>query len=525
MSLLSLRSVTAGYGNTVVLKDVSFHMEKGEILALVGESGSGKSTVLKSISGLPSFGVSVKEGSIEFDGKDMRTLSPEQRRRILGEELCMVFQDPTTSMNRIRKIRKQFLESYRSHRKGSDEEAMQQVRTTFQKLGLSDVDRILASCPFELSGGMCQRVAIALAMVMEPKLLLADEPTSALDVVSQQQVMEEMLLLRKRFGTSVLLVTHNVAVAAKISDRMVILHDGHIVEMGRKEEILSSPQEDYTKSLLRDVPRLCTTERFRKPSDTIVTVSGVEKTYLKQDRHVRAVDGISFTLEKGEILGIVGESGSGKSTLARQIMRLERPNRGKILIREKDISLLKKKDLKTLYQSEQMIFQNPTASFNPRMRIRESIRDTIQNLTDVRSRRESDERVDMLMRDVGLAPELADRYPFQLSGGQCQRAAIARALAANPEILICDEATSALDVTVQAGIVSLLRSLVREREMSMLFISHDLALVSSLCDRVLVMKSGKCVESGTVSEVVGHPKHPYTKILLRSAALNVEEER
>ena len=518
MTLLSLQSVTAGYGSLPVLKDVSLEMEKGQILALVGESGSGKSTVMKSIAGLPSFGVSVMKGSIRFDGKDMIALSPEQRRRILGEDLCMIFQNPTTSMNRIRKIRNQFLESYRSHRNGGDEEALQQVRTTFQKLGLADTDRILDSCPFELSGGMCQRVAIALAMVMEPKLLLADEPTSALDVVSQQQVLEEMLLLRERFGTSVLLVTHNIAAAARVADRLVILHDGCIEEAGAKDALIASPQKEYTKLLLNNVPRLCRTERRREKTEVLLQVSGIEKTYLKNGVRVRAVENVSLALEKGEILGIVGESGSGKSTLARQILRLEKPSRGQITVCGKDIARLKKKDVKGLYQAEQIIFQNPETSFNPRMRIRESIRDTLRNLAGIRSKPQIEEKIDELMRDVGLAPELANRYPFQLSGGQCQRAAIARALAASPQLLICDEATSALDVTVQAGIVSLLRSLARGRGMSMIFISHDLAPVSTLCDRVVVMKDGRCIEQGTAADIVAHPKQEYTKLLLRSAS-------
>lgn len=517
MSLLELCGLSAGYGGVEALHGIDLAVGAGEIVALVGESGAGKSTVLKAVMGLPSFGVRVMGGSVVFDGRDMLSLSPEQRRGLLGEELCMVFQDPASSMNPIRRIKKQFLETIRSHRDVSESEALDMIRAVFGKLGLGDAERILKSCPYELSGGMCQRAALALAMVMEPKLILADEPTSALDVVSQLQVVDELKLLRRNFGASVLLVTHNIAVAAKAADRIAIMRGGRIVELGETERVLSSPTDGYTKTLLADVPRPGSGARTREFTDTLLRAENVEKRYAVGDGRVDAVSGVSFSVARGEILGIVGESGSGKSTLARQLIRLETPDGGRITLDGRDLSDFGGK--RGLYRVGQMVFQSPIASFNPRMTVRATVRDALKNLSGIRSRAEADARIDSLMLAVGLTPELADRYPFQLSGGQCQRAAIARALAPDPELLICDEATSALDVTVQAGIISLLRSLVAERRMSMIFISHDIALVSSLCDSIMVMKDGVCVEYGGTRGVIGSPKSEYTKTLLRAAAM------
>mgnify|MGYP002737202210 CR=1 FL=1 len=518
MSLLSLKDVRAGYGTAEILHGISLEVEEAEIVAIVGESGSGKSTVLKAVTALPSFGVRAA-GGIIFNGRDMSSTPPEERRLILGEELCMIFQDPALSMNPIRKIRKQFLEAIRSHREVSDDQALDMIRSCFRRLGLSDVDRILESCPFELSGGMCQRAALALSMVMEPKLILADEPTSALDVVSQLQVIDELSLLRKNFGTSVVLVTHNIAAAAKAADRLVIMHDGRIVESGETVQVLTKPENEYTRRLLADVPQLGSGPAEAGCARIQLSVQNVSKSYTVGETTVEALRNVSFSMTQGEILGIVGESGSGKSTLARQILRLEEPDSGIITLNDENISSCKGRTLRSLYRKEQMVFQSPAASFNPRRTIRSTLRDTLKNLGGVSSTAEADTKIDSLMARVGLSANLADRYPFQLSGGQCQRAAIARAVAPKPELLICDEATSALDVTVQAGIVSLLRSLVAEENMSLLFISHDIALVSELCDRILVMKNGVCVESGKTCEVINRPQNKYTKILLKAATM------
>lgn len=517
--VLSLRNLCAGYNGSNVVSDISFEVGAGEIFALVGESGSGKSTVLKAILGLPSNGVRTSDGSITFNGLNMAELSTEDRRRLLGEKLCTVFQNPTTAMNPIRKIRSQFLDTMRSHKRVEPQQALAAIRTVFNKLGLNDADRVLDCCPFELSGGMCQRVALALAMVMEPALILADEPTSALDVMNQRQVIEEFRILREECGASIVLVTHNISLASHIADRTAIMYRGELVECGPTSQILTSPQHAYTKKLISDVPRIQANASGHSFTDRLLEVRNVTKRYTVTNRTVDAVQNIGFTLARGEALGIVGESGSGKSTLSRQLLQLEKTDQGSIRYEGEEITDLNRKGLRTLYRRAQMVFQVPLTSFDQHKRIRATMRDVVRNLSDRKTKKAADAQIDELMQRVGLAPELADRYPWELSGGQCQRAAIARALIAGPELLICDEATSALDVTSQAQIVDLLRCLVRESNMSMIFISHDIALVSGLCDTVMVMKYGRCVEYGQVEQVITAPAHEYTRELLEASAL------
>lgn len=518
-TLLKITDLCAGYGERDVIHSLSLELGRGEILAIVGESGCGKSTVLKAVTGLASGGVVITGGEISFDGKSLPALSDEQRRQLLGEELCVVFQNPASALNPIRKIRSQFLETIRSHRRVDKSQALEMIKETFSKLGLSDADAILDCCPCELSGGMCQRVAIALAMVMRPKLILADEPTSALDVINQLHVAQELSVLREKFGASVVLVTHNIALAARIADRIAIMLDGRIVELGATEQILGAPEHEYTRRLIGDVPKLTATAAAVGDEIPLMTAEKLSRRYEGKGRDVLAVDSIDLTLSRGEILGIVGESGSGKSTLSRLLIRLEKPDAGEVRIGGESLGDISAKGLAGLYRREQMVFQMPVSSFSPRRRIRASLRDTVKNLTDKKASAEADAYIDELMALVGLSPELADRYPSQLSGGQCQRAAIARAIAPRPDILICDEATSALDVTVQAEIVRLLSSLVSSLGMAMVFISHDIALVSQLCHRVMVMKDGKCVEQGKTGSVILSPRSEYTRHLLDSADL------
>ena len=517
-TLLKVRNLCAGYNGENVIRDISFAMGAGEIFALVGESGSGKSTVLKAITGLPSSGVWISDGSITFNGQNMAEHSAEERRKLLGEKLCTVFQNPAASMNPIRKIRSQFLDTIRSHKRVDNEQALAAIRDVFIKLGLGDADRVLDCCPFELSGGMCQRVALALAMVMKPVLILADEPTSALDVMSQRQVVDEFRILREECGASIILVTHNIALASHLADRTAIMNQGNIVECGSTRQVLSSPQHEYTKKLISDVP--CTRKIYPVHGfvSKLLEVSSVTKRYSIADRTIDAVQDVGFTLARGEVLGIVGESGSGKSTLSRQLLQLEKTDEGSIRYEGQEITAMSRRGLRTLYRRAQMVFQIPLTSFDQNKRIRATMRDAVRNLTDRKTKRSADAHINELMHRVGLAPELADRYPWELSGGQCQRAAIARALAAKPELLICDEATSALDVSSQAQIVELLRLLVHESDMSMIFISHDIALVSGLCSTMLVMKNGRCVEYGLTEKVITAPKSDYTKELLKASS-------
>ena len=516
--LLDLQNISAGYGDKKVISDITFSLSRGEILAVVGESGCGKSTMLKAITGLAATGVSVSAGSIIFEDRNVLMMKGEERRHMLGSEMCIVFQNPSTTLNPIRQIRKQFLETIRSHKNIEKKEALAIIVAAFEKLGLENPERILESCPFELSIGMCQRVCLALAMVMEPKLILADEVTSALDVVSQRQIMKEFLLLRESYGSSIILVTHNIILAEQIADKTAIMLDGHIVEYGKTEQVLTMPEHSYTQSLIADAQRLPTEFTSREFPKVLLEADKISRRYSGKGGEVTALDNISFNLRKGEILGVVGESGNGKSTLARLLLFLESPNSGEICLEGIPLSALRQKDSRELYRRGQMVFQNPVSSFAPRQSIRSSIRDTLKNLTDIKNTKEADVRIDELMELVGLESQMADRYPFQLSGGQCQRAAIARAVAVNPEFIICDETTSALDVTTQAQIIKLLCSLVQRFEMSMVFISHDIALVGSICDRILVMKDGKCVECGDVGSVIMNPNSEYTKMLLEPAS-------
>ena len=517
---LSLNKVTAGYNGKDVIHDISFDVGVGEIFAIVGESGSGKSTILKSVTSLPGSGVRIRQGAIVFNGRDMAEQSVEERRRLLGDDLCMVFQDPGSSMNPIRKIRHQFLDTIRSHGKMQTEEALAAIRTVFKKLGLGDADRVLSCCPFELSGGMCQRVALALAMVMEPMLILADEPTSALDVMSQQQVMDEFRILRDTCGAAVVLVTHNISLASQIADRTAIMNQGVMVECGPTRRVLKAPEHAYTRQLISDVPRTRAEYPAHHFSTVLLEICKVTKHYTTEARTIEAVQDVGFTLARGEVLGIVGESGSGKSTLARQILQLETPNQGSIQFEGKEVTTLGRQALRRFYRRAQMVFQSPAASFDPRKTIRSTLFDAVRNLTDRNKKSETHSRINSLMIRVGLTPELADRYPWQLSGGQCQRAAIARALAAKPALLICDEATSALDVSSQAQITRLLRVLVRDSNMSMIFISHDIALVSSLCHTIMVMKNGQCMEYGPAEQVITGPENKYTRALIAAASVS-----
>ena len=515
--LIEAKHLCISYGDKEVVHDVNFTLDEGEIMAIVGESGSGKSTILKAIMQMPGFGVGVSGGHIYFQGKDLLHISKSEMLDIRGSQMGAIFQNPNSALNPIRKIGIQFLETLRSHKKISKVQAKKDILETFESLNLRNGERILNSYPYQLSGGMNQRVAIALAMLMKPKVLLADEPTSALDVTTQLQVVEELQRLRTEFNTSIIMVTHNIGVAATLADKTIIMHNGIIVDAGPSKEILSNPVDDYSKMLLNSVPKL-STEPLPSLEDrtVILRVNELCKTYGKGSQAFQAVKYVNFDVREGEILGIVGESGSGKSTIAKQIIRLEKPTRGFMKMRDIEIENLRENELPILHKNMQMVFQNAIGSFDSHMKIRTSIQEAIRNLTDLRAKDEMNILIDGLMEKVGLTPEMADRYPHELSGGQCQRAAIARALCLKPKILICDEATSALDVSAQAQVVKLLQELGREMNIAIIFICHDLALVSEMCNRVIVMKNGNCVESGYTTDIVNNPKENYTKRLLSS---------
>jgi len=540
--LLRIDHLTAGYGSTAVIRDICLNLHPGEVLGIVGESGSGKSTLLKAIAQIPGLTAEIQAGSVSFDGQDIAALSEAERRRLRGEEIAMVFQYAGASLNPTRRIGVQLMETMRAHRSFTHAEIHARAAEVFGGMGFSDIDRILSAYPFELSGGMAQRAAIALAVILGPQLLLADEPTSALDATIQLQVLDELRTLKEQMGTAILLITHNIGVVRHIADRVAVMCKGHIVEQGMTAEVLGNPQNAYTQSLLAAVPRMharsidgdCCHHAAQgkevspappredahagRNDDTydLLRFENVSMHFHDGIRQIQAVDDVSFSLQREELLGIVGESGSGKSTMAKLLVRLHTATGGQIFLDGTDITNAAGSACKALYTRVQMVFQDAPGSFNPRRSIGAAIGETICRLCTP-DERDTKRRVAELLDEVGLPASYADRYPHEMSGGECQRAAIARAMAVHPEILICDEATSALDVSVQAKIISLLLHLQQEHGMSLLFISHDLPLVSSIAERVLIMRNGRIVGQGETERVLSHPNDSYTRNLLRAA--------
>ncbi len=537
--LLRIDHLTAGYGGDSVIEDISIRLHTGEVLGIVGESGSGKSTLLRAITQIRGLSTEIHAGTVSFDTKNLAVLSEGERRRLRGEEIAMVFQYAGASLNPARRIGTQLVETMRAHTDLSREEIYARATEVFGGMGFTEPRRILSAYPFELSGGMAQRAAIALAVILRPQLLLADEPTSALDATIQLQVLDELRALKERTGTAILLITHNIGVVRHIADRVAVMCKGKIVEQGSVTEVLENPQHPYTRELLAAVPKMsaathtdCDRMEHMHVTQTASAIteekdiSGDEDTFLRFENismhfddaagRVQAVDSISFSLARRELLGIVGESGSGKSTVAKLLTGLHLPTSGNILLDGKDITHAHGKERRALYTRIQMVFQDAVGSFNPRRTIGAMIGETICRLCTP-DERDTKRRVAELLTEVGLPSSYAMRYPHEMSGGECQRAAIARAMAVHPEILVCDEATSALDVSVQAKIIALLLHLQREHGMSLLFISHDLPLVSSIADRVLIMQNGRIVEQGETSRVLREPSEDYTRNLLRAA--------
>ena len=544
--LLRIDRLTAGYGGNAVIEDISLCLSAGEVLGIVGESGSGKSTLLKAIAQIRGLSTEIHAGTIVLDGRDIAVLSAGERRKMHGEELAMVFQYAGASLNPARRIGTQLVETMRAHTDLSREEIYARAAEVFGGMGFPDVSRILAAYPFELSGGMAQRAAIALAVILRPQLLLADEPTSALDATIQLQVLDELRALKECMGTAILLITHNIGVVRHIADRVAVMCKGRIVEQGTVDEVLGNPQHPYTRELLTAVPQLhaaahihCdrhdhaekNTAPIASPvrageADRVSGGRGALQDLLRFENvsmhfddaagRTQAVDRISFSLAQRELLGIVGESGSGKSTVAKLLTGLHTPTGGNILLAGKNITHASGKERRALYTRIQMVFQDAPGSFNPRRTIGAMIGEAICRLCTP-DEHDTKRRVAQLLTEVGLPAAYAARYPHEMSGGECQRAAIARAMAVHPEILVCDEATSALDVSVQAKIIALLLHLQREHGMSLLFISHDLPLVSSIADRVLIMQNGRIVEQGATSRVLREPSEEYTRNLLRAA--------
>ncbi|MGW4725037.1 ABC transporter ATP-binding protein [Streptomyces sp. NPDC004291] len=497
---------------------LSLTLAEGRALALVGESGSGKSTVAGALLGLHRGTGARVTGTVRVGGVDVATAGPADLRRLRGGIAAMVFQDPLSSLDPYYAVGDQIAEVYRIHAGGSRKAARARAVEVLDRVGIPDAARRSRSRPHEFSGGMRQRALIAMALACEPRLLVADEPTTALDVTVQAQILDLLHELRRETGTALLLVTHDVGVAAESVDEVLVMRDGREVERGPVGTLLGAPSEPYTRTLLSAVPRLdgpvgTPPEKASPEGEVLLEAVGLRREFGRGKRAVTAVDDVSLTVRAGETLGVVGESGSGKTTLGRMLVRLLDPTGGRLRYGGAEIGALSDRELRPYRRELQMVFQDPVASLNPRRSVGESIADPLRTAGERDERRIRD-RVRELLDRVGLDPDRYEAYPHEFSGGQRQRVGIARALAAEPRIVVCDEPVSALDVTTQAQVTALLAELQAELGLGLVFIAHDLAVVRQVSHRVAVMRDGRIVEQGTVEEVYGTPRDPYTRQLL-----------
>ncbi|MDN5003263.1 ABC transporter ATP-binding protein [Bradyrhizobium sp. GCM10027634] len=507
---------------------VSLDLRPGKIVCVVGESGSGKSMCAHALMGLLPDTVSVTSGEIQFEGRDLLKLDDDGWRDLRGRRLAMIFQEPMTALNPLMRIGDQMAEMFEAHGLLTPKERRAKALSLAREVGLPDPERIVRAYPHQLSGGQRQRAMIAMALALEPAVLVADEPTTALDVTTQAQILKLIRNLQRNRNMAVMFITHDFGVVADIADQVVVLRHGKVVEEGPAATVFNEPQHDYTKALLAAVPSMH--PPARAPLDgqaKAVEVIGLDKTYVtsggwfREDRRVDAARAVNFNILKGETLGLVGESGSGKSSVARLVMRLIEADRGTVRIGDTDLTQLSGKALRSERHRIQMIFQDPFASLNPRRKIGHIIADgPIAAGTDARV---AFDRARDLLKMVGLDAGALERYPHEFSGGQRQRIGIARALALEPEIIVADEAVSALDVSVQAQVLKLLEDLKARLGLSMLFITHDLRVAAQICDRIAVMQRGVIVELKPTAELFASPEHPYTRELL--AAVPGQEER
>lgn len=509
-------------GGTAVLRGVSFDIRRGETVCLVGESGSGKSvTSLTAMGLLPKDALLVKSGAIRLDDNDLLKLSVAEMKKMRATRISMIFQEPMTALNPVMRVGEQITEVLDIHTSLSAEAKRAKVINIMEQVHLPDVERIYQSYPHQLSGGQRQRIMIAMALILEPAVLIADEPTTALDVTTQKQILSLIAELQEKHGTAVLFITHDMGVVAEIADRVCVMRNGEIVERGTIRDVLSSPQQQYTKDLLGSVPSLIP-RLARKPQgrEAVIRVRDLGMTYrsggiFSTKPGVKASYEVNFELQPGRTLGIVGESGSGKTTVARSIMRLIEPTEGEIVVDGKDIAHLSKRDMKPFRKKLQVVFQDPFRSLNPRWTIEQSLTEGPVNYGV--PYKEAVAEAKRLLKIVSLPEDSLKRYPHQFSGGQRQRIAIARAVALRPDILVADEAVSALDVSVQAQVLELLAELQKATGIAIIFITHDLRVAAQICDEVLVMKRGKVVEQGDAADVLGNPSHEYTRSLIEAA--------
>ncbi len=528
---LSVRDLSiafrSGGRDHLAVDRISFDIVKGECLALVGESGSGKSaTALSILRLLPYPAAHHPSGSISFHGRDLLKLSEREMRQVRGDDITIVFQEPMTSLNPLHTIEKQIGEILLLHRGLTGKLARERTIEVLSQVGIPDPATRLKSYPHQLSGGQRQRVMIAMALANEPDLLIADEPTTALDVTVQAQIIALLKDIQARLHMSLLFITHDLGIVRKIAQRVCVMKEGQIVEHGAVEHVFDSPQHPYTRALMEaeprpdpappqpDAPVLLKTEQLK------VWFPITRGLMRKTVGHIKACDGLSIELRKGETLGVVGESGSGKSTLGRAILRLI-SSEGLIAFMGNDLHGLTFKEMRPHRRDMQIVFQDPYGSLSPRMSIADIIKEGLKVHQPRMSNSQRDERVVQVLRDVGLDPEMRFRFPHEFSGGQRQRIAVARALVLEPSFMVLDEPTSALDMVIQAQMVDLLRDLQKRHNLTYLFISHDLRVVAALASRLLVMRHGLVVEAGEAADLFRNPKTDYTRALF-AAAFNLE---
>jgi microcin C transport system ATP-binding protein len=513
---------TADGVETRAVCGVSFTIERGETLALVGESGSGKSVTALSIVQLVPTAQARQAGSIQWQGRELLGAPEPELRRVRGDRIAMIFQEPMTSLNPLHTIEKQVNETLRVHRGLSRAAARARTLELLHLVGLPEAERRLDAYPHQLSGGQRQRVMIAMALANEPDLLIADEPTTALDVTIQAQILALLRELQAKFGMALLLITHDLGIVRKMAERVCVMQAGEIVEEGRTADVFDRPQHAYTQRLLAAEPRAMA--RAPRAGAPVVMEAEDVRVWFPIRRgllrrvvdHVKAVDGVSLTVREGQTVGVVGESGSGKTTLGLALLRLL-GCRGRVHFAGRDVLALSQRDLRPLRREMQIVFQDPFGALSPRMSIAQIVGEGLGVHGIGSGAAERRDLVDAALREVGLDPDLRDRYPHEFSGGQRQRIAIARAMVLKPRFVVLDEPTSALDMSIQAQIVDLLRDLQARHRLAYLFISHDLKVVRAMSDEILVMRDGRVVERGPTERLFAAPAEPYTRALLAAA--------
>ena len=538
-NILQVKNLTVSTGTgtkkTDIVNNISFTIERGETFVLLGESGSGKSITALSIMRLLPAAIKISDGSVILHTTNLFQLPENKMRKIRGAKIGMIFQEPQTSLNPVLTAGQQISETLRQHDNLSKKQCIKRSIELLDAVGIPDAERRINEYPHQFSGGMKQRIMIAIALAGKPDLLIADEPTTALDVTIQAQVLNLLRKLQSETGMSILFITHDIGVAAQMADHIAVMQNGSIVELKTKKELFSNPENSYTQKLFDAIPSW----EKRTDKNEIEEIERTERTSLLKVKdlkvyypirkgifkrtigHVRAVDSVTIDLHAGETVAIVGESGSGKTTMGKGILQLLEVTSGDITYQKTDLNKLDAPSLRKLRSDIQIVFQDPYSSMNPRMMVNDIIQEGMLAQGVGESKKERDEHTVKLLEQVGLLPEHRYRYPHEFSGGQRQRICIARALAVKPKLIICDEPTSALDVSVQAQILSLLKDLQKEYQLGYLFITHNISVVEYIAHYVAVMYEGKIVEQGAVEKILKNPKNPYTKNLL-SAVPRIE---